>query len=109
MLKTVPELLLELGMSIRARRLGRNWSQDEAARRAGMGLSTWARMETSGQATIENLVHAAVALRCEERLLELFPAPAARSMDELLQQQRDAQPALLPQRARARMAKRKKP
>jgi transcriptional regulator with XRE-family HTH domain len=88
MLKTSEELLRELGQSVRARRLGQNWSQKEAAERAGMGFRTWRRMEASGQATIENLVNAAIALRCEDRLLALFPVPAARSMDELLAQQR---------------------
>lgn len=103
MIKTVPELLDELGLMIRARRLGQNWSQEEAARRAGMGVRTWRRMEAHGQATIENLVNAAIALRCEERLLELFPAPVAHSMDELLERQRAAIPA---PRMRARKAKR---
>jgi transcriptional regulator with XRE-family HTH domain len=90
MLKTPQELMSDLGAAIRARRAAQNWSQSEAAARAGMGLRTWRRMEATGQATIENLVNAAVALRCEEGLADLFPAPAARSMDELLEQQRKA-------------------
>lgn len=90
MMKTVPELMADLGAAIRARRTGQNWSQSEAATRAGMGLRTWRRMEATGQATIENLVNAAVALRCEDKLAHMFPAPAARSMDELLDQQRRA-------------------
>ena len=87
MLKTPDELLRELGAAIRARRLGRRWSQEEAAARAGMGARTWRRMETSGRATMENLVNAAVALRCEQGLAQLFPAPAAGSLDELLARQ----------------------
>jgi transcriptional regulator with XRE-family HTH domain len=90
MLKTTPELLAELGAAIRFRRMGYAWSQEEAAQRAGMSLRTWRRMEKSGQATIENLANAAIALRCEDKLGELFPAPAARSMDALLAAQRDA-------------------
>jgi transcriptional regulator with XRE-family HTH domain len=90
MLKTAQEIMLDLGAAIRTRRTGQNWSQGEAAARAGMGLRTWRRMEATGHATIENLVNAAVALRCEDKFTELFPAPAARSMDELLQQQREA-------------------
>ncbi len=105
MLKTTSELLEALGLAIRARRLGQNWSQEEAARRAGMGLRTWRRMEAHGQATIENLVNAAIALRCEERLLELFPVPAARNMDELLERQRALTPAPR-KRLRARKARR---
>jgi transcriptional regulator with XRE-family HTH domain len=87
MLKTPDELLHELGAAIRARRIGQRWSQEEAAVRAGMGVRTWRRMETSGQATIETLVNAAIALRCEQGLAQLFPAPAARGLDELLARQ----------------------
>lgn len=104
MLKTAQELMADLGAVIRARRTAQNWSQSEAAERAGMGLRTWRRMEATGHATIENLVNAAIALRCEDKFAELFPAPAARSMDELLDRQRKA--AEPKRRARARAAKR---
>ena len=87
MLRTPDELLHELGAAIRARRIGQRWSQEEAAGRAGMGVRTWRRLETSGQATIENLVNAAIALRCEQGLAQLFPAPAAGSLHELLERQ----------------------
>lgn len=87
MLKTPTEILTELGSAIRTRRLAQSWSQEEAASRAGIGLRTWRRMETSGQATIENLVNAAIVLRCEEGIARLFPAPAAASLDDLLEAQ----------------------
>lgn len=87
MLKAPSELLTDLGSAIRTRRLAQSWSQEEAASRAGMGLRTWRRLETSGQATIENLVNAAIVLRCEDGLAQLFPAPAAASLDELLEAQ----------------------
>lgn len=90
MLKTAPELLAELGDAIRARRVAQNWSQTEAARRAGMSSRTWQRLEMHGQATTEHLVNAAIALRCEEGLAGLFPAPLPSSMDELLKQQKKA-------------------
>lgn len=87
MLKTPVELRQELGQAIRARRIGQGWSQKEAATRAGMGLSTWVRMENHGPSLVENLINAALALRCEEGLSQLFPAPAAASLDELLKRQ----------------------
>ncbi|MCB5944215.1 helix-turn-helix domain-containing protein [Acidocella sp. KAb 2-4] len=87
MLKTPEELRLELGQAIRARRIGRGWSQEEAATRAGMGLSTWKRMEARGPSLVENLINAAFALSCEEGFSQLFPVPAATSLDELLQRQ----------------------
>ncbi|MGD9979039.1 MAG: helix-turn-helix domain-containing protein [Hyphomonadaceae bacterium] len=100
MLKTTPELLTELGEAIRARRLAMNWSQSEAARRAGIGVRTLRRMEAGGQATIENLINIAIALRCENTFADLFPLPVARNMDELLKQQREAALPKRPQRAR---------
>ncbi len=87
MLKTPEELRRELGDAIRTRRIGQGWSQEEAAARSGMGLSTWKRMEAHGPSLVDNLVNAAIALRCEEGLAQLFPAPAASSLDELLQRQ----------------------
>ena len=60
--------------------------------RAGMGLSTWKRMETHGPGLVENLINAALALRCEDGVSQLFPAPAASSLDELLQRQAAAAP-----------------
>lgn len=106
MLRTPKEILSDLGEAIRARRVAFNYSQKEAARRAGIGVRTLRRMETEGQGTIESLINVATALRCEDRLGDLFPLPPARSMDELLQQQREAVELKRPQRARARKAKR---
>ncbi len=87
MLKTPEELRLELGKAIRLRRIVRGWSQEEAATRAGVGLSTWKRMETHGPSLVENMINAAFALRCEDGISQLFPAPAASNLDELLQRQ----------------------
>jgi transcriptional regulator with XRE-family HTH domain len=87
MLKTPEELRLELGRAIRARRIGQGWSQEEAATRAGMSLSTWRRMETHGPSHVGNLINAAVALRCEEGFDRLFAPPAATSLDDLLRRQ----------------------
>jgi transcriptional regulator with XRE-family HTH domain len=100
MLKTPRELLHELGEAVRARRIAQGWSQGEAASRAGVGVRTWRRLEIDGQATIETLVNAAIALRCEEGLSQLFPAPAANSLDELLRRQEAAARPKPRQRAR---------
>jgi transcriptional regulator with XRE-family HTH domain len=87
MLKTPEELLLDLGQAIRARRIGRGWSQQEAATRAGMGLATWKRMEANGPSLVANLINAAFALGCEDGIGQLFPPPAAANLDELLRRQ----------------------
>ena len=98
--KTGPELQTELGQRIRTRRLGLGLSQRDAAMRADIAYRTWRRLEAEGYASIEDLVKAAVALRCEESLDGLFPAPVAKSMDELLAAQSE------PRRVRARASRR---
>ncbi len=82
--------LSTLGQQIRQRRLGLNLTQQAAAARSGVAYRTWRRMEGEGKASIEDLVRAAIALRCDENLAMLFPEPVARNMDELLARQRMA-------------------
>lgn len=91
MFETPAEIAEMIGARIRARRLGLTWGQAEAASRAGVSYSTWRRMEAEGKASIDDLIRAAIALRCEQDLKALFPEPAATSMDALLErQQREA-------------------
>ena len=87
MLKTASELLLDIGGRIRARRLAMGWTQQGAARRAGVAHRTWQRMEGEGRASIEDVTKAAIALRCEEGLQALFPKPLMTSLDEILRQE----------------------
>lgn len=99
MLQTPTELLQSLAGRLKARRVALGWTQVEAAGRAGVAYRTWRRLETEGQASLEDMVKAAVALRCDEGLEALFPLPAAASLDELLAQQAAA--AKRPSRTRA--------
>lgn len=87
MIKTPSEFLHELAARIKARRVALGWPQLEAAQRAGVAYRTWRRLETEGKASLEDMVKAAVALRCDEGLAALFPLPAASSLDALLAQQ----------------------
>lgn len=88
MFETPLELAQAIGARVRARRLSFGWSQVEAADRAGVSYRTWRRMETEGRASIDDLVRAAIALRCEQDLRALFPEPTATNMDALLERQR---------------------
>lgn len=99
MFKTPTEIASALGQRIRTRRLGFDWTQMDAAKRAGVSYATWRRIEADGKASIEDLVKAAVALRCERELEMLFPPVAAASMDQLLAQQSQAGPAMVRRRA----------
>lgn len=99
-LETPAEILQDLAGRIKARRVALGWPQLEAARRAGVAYRTWRRLETEGRASLEDMVKAAVALRCEDALGALFPPPAASSLDALLAKQA-AGAATRPPRVRA--------
>jgi len=101
MFSTSSEIVAGLGQRIRMRRVGLGWTQVDAAARAGVSYRTWRRMEGEGKASIEDLVRAAVALRCEQDLEALFPEPPAASMDELLRLQKAASAAAPKRRRRA--------
>jgi len=90
MFETPIEMAQAIGHRIRVRRLAMGWRQVEAADRAGVSYRTWRRLETEGKASIDDLVRAAIALRCEQDLKALFPEPPAASMDELLKRQKKA-------------------
>jgi transcriptional regulator with XRE-family HTH domain len=98
MIQTPDELQSELGQAIRQRRIAQSLSQEEAAKRAGMSLSSWKRME-SRPSSVDHLIAAAITLRCEDGISALFPPPAASSMDELLRRQ--AATAAIKHRSRA--------
>jgi transcriptional regulator with XRE-family HTH domain len=84
MLQTSQEIAAALGERIRARRIASGLTQAMAAERAGVAYRTWRRMEAEGRASIDDLIRAALALRCEDGLTGLFPATIAATMDALL-------------------------
>lgn len=88
MLYTPVELATSIGHRIRDRRKAMGLTQADSASRAGVSYRTWRRMEAEGKASIDDLVRAALVLRCEDALHTLFPPPAAASMDALLDDQR---------------------
>lgn len=100
MILTLQDHLTELGEQIRARRVALNLTQQAASIKAGVAYRTWRRMEGEGRASIDDLVRAAIALRCDDGIEALFPAMVARCMDDLLAQQRlAARTSRKPQRA----------
>jgi transcriptional regulator with XRE-family HTH domain len=100
MIFTPTELAQQLGARIQARRIVLNITQADAAKRSGVSYATWRRLESTGSASIEDLARAAILLRCEDDLQNLFPMPPASSMNELIKSQ-----AVKPVRQRARAAK----
>jgi transcriptional regulator with XRE-family HTH domain len=94
MLYSPAELATRLGGRIRTRRAQMGLTQIEAAQRSGVAYRTWRRLERDGRASIEDLVRAALALRCEKEIEELFPEQVARTMDELLARERKSKGAV---------------
>lgn len=84
----IAETLKSLGQRLKARRIALGITQRDAADRSGVAYRTWRRMENHGKASIEDLYRAAIILRCENAMDDLFPMPVASSMDELLKAQK---------------------
>lgn len=64
-------------------RLRRGWSRRELAVRAGVAPETVKGFEQTGRITISRLLAIAGALGALQEFAELFPAPVARSLDDL--------------------------
>ena len=79
-----PSSLLEaVSRRARIRRLASGFTQDELSQKAGVSLDVIKRLESSGRISLETLARIAIALDASASLLDLFPEPAARSIDEL--------------------------
>lgn len=100
MLKTPVEIQHGIAERLKARRIALGWTQQVAAQRSGVAYRTWRRLEAEGKASLEDVIKAAVALRCEGGFETLFPTPAATSLDDLLKRQ--SVNATSPVRVRAR-------
>jgi transcriptional regulator with XRE-family HTH domain len=79
------ERLSHLGKRVRTLRVLRRLKQGELARRAGVGISTVQRFESTGQATLGNALRIATALGVEEAFDALFVAPRYRTLDEVIE------------------------
>ena len=83
-LEAPEEVLRALGARARALRLLRELGQEQLAQRAGVGVATVQRFESSGHATLENVYRIALALRADAAFAQLFEAPPYASIDEAL-------------------------
>ena len=91
--RTTQEWLRELGGNIRARRVGMGVTQEELARRAGLGLGALKHLESGAGANLTTLVKVVRALGAEEWLTALAPPPEPTlSPMQLLRERRGAPP-----------------
>jgi transcriptional regulator with XRE-family HTH domain len=91
--RTTQEWLEELGGNIRARRVIEGVTQEELARRAGLGLGALKHLESGAGANLTTLVKVVRALGAEEWLTALAPPPEPTvSPMQLLRERRRAAP-----------------
>lgn len=72
MLKTPTEVMKELGLKARAKRLSQNISQSGMASRSGVSLGSLKRFENTGQISLESLLKIALSLNCMRDFEEVF-------------------------------------
>jgi len=82
-LKSRSELLDELVSRCRATRLRQNITQQEAAERSGIPLSSYRRFEQTGQLSMERFVAVLHALNQVEALEQFLAPPPVRDLDTL--------------------------
>lgn len=76
-----------LGHRAQHLRLAQNLTQQDVARRAGVGLATVQRFEKTGNASLRSLLKLAFVLGAEPGFEALFPLPEVRSIAEVLEQE----------------------
>lgn len=81
--QTPSSLLEAVSRRARIRRVASGLTQHELSQKAGVSLDVVKRLESSGRISLETLARIAIALDASAPLLNLFPEPVARSIDEL--------------------------
>ena len=72
---TPSEIVVILGERLKKHRLIQNLTQTEVAERAGVGVSTIARIESGQGGTLDNVIKIAVGLGLINEFAELFDMP----------------------------------
>lgn len=83
-LHTPAELQQLWAERLRAQRLRAGWRQATLAEHAGVSLATVRRFEKDGQTTLSSLLRLVHAMGMLEQCADLFAAPRANSMTDLL-------------------------
>lgn len=85
-LYSVHGVLAGIAQRLKSRRLEKNFSQKDFAKRAGIGYDAYLRFENTGEITLRNLVLCAIALDDVESLNTLFTKKTYASIDEILKE-----------------------
>ena len=79
----------QLADKLRRLRLNRGWKQSTLAERSGVSLGSLRRFESTGKVSLDNLLKLAFTLHRLDDFDHVFDPPPARTMDELLEQDKD--------------------
>ena len=85
-LHSVHGVLSGIAQRLKSRRLEKNFSQKDFAKRAGIGYDAYLRFENTGEITLRNLVLCAIVLDDVESLNTLFNKKSYASIDEILKE-----------------------
>ena len=80
---TPSEISETLGKRLKQQRLRQNMTQAELANKAGIGLSTVARIESGEGGTLDNVIRYAMSAGLVNEFAELF-APNPQTIDEVM-------------------------
>ena len=72
MLKTPSEVMREMAIKVKQKRLSQNLSQIGVADRAGVSLGSLKRFEQTGQISLESLLKIALSLNCLKDFEQVF-------------------------------------
>ena len=72
MLKTPNEVIYELALRVKTKRLSQNLSQSGIASRSGVSLGSLKRFESTGQISLESLLKIALSLNCLKDFEDVF-------------------------------------
>lgn len=92
MMKTSQELMQDIALAAKARRLALNLTQMGLGLRSGVSLGTLKKFERTGKISLESLLNVAMALGATPEFESLFTATASSgvlSLDELLKQPKE--------------------
>lgn len=82
--QTPQEICRDVAVRIRLRRKERGFTQEEVAKRAGMSLSSYKRIEQGRSVTLMSLVKISVALGCQDDFAGLFSKRGYASIEEVI-------------------------
>lgn len=86
--KGIQSVLLDLASRVKTRRLEKNWSQAEIAKRSGMSLASYRRFEQSGEIALKSLVKISFLFNDVAELENLFTRKQYLGIDEVLNEKK---------------------